>query len=544
MQPASPHTLNNPTYNNTEPGNLSSSEQRTSAAACKAEKPPRPPLRRHPGTYEGPNPPKWLKAFMEGDVPPHVKKEDILKFLWKESGTKEPFEMWAKKPASGEAMNEYLENREALVRWCTDNNEPAALLWLLETSNAHDLHWNLTGLSSEDAAVWFEALAKDLNITTLSLENATFDGEMARLFESCLSKKNNLVNLTLWNLRIPPTPSNACCGSLLANGVAANQGLKTVLLSGCDIPEADWLVLTPMIRNHSSLDTVSISDVAMTNTELKFVVDNIKLNPHIQKLHFSGIKLNSKQAEIIANFLTNNSSLKTLAIENADLDAAGGCQIAEALVNNTSLIELNLAENKLSEEFGVTCATLLQKNNHLETLILSVNKVGDKGAEALANALRTNEKLSYLCVQSNNIGEKGGLSIAKMLSSNPSLCQVFISSNACGPNVGKELALSLQTNSSLQCLQHSNCGFAQKDEEFIGQVVTRNEETSVSRDRDAVLLSRSDTGSRAWLPPEISYQVMKYLRMQSADKDEYESTATAIELAINAMKEPPQEKDG
>lgn len=184
MQPASPHTLNDRTYNNIEAGNLSSSEQRTSADACKAEKPPRPPLRRHPGTYQGPNSPKWLKAFTEGDVPPHVKKEDIRKFLWKESGTKESFDMWAKNPASEEAMNEYLENREALVRWCTDNNEPAALLWLLETSNVYDLHWNLAELSNEDAAVWFEALAKDVNITTLSFYDATFDGEMAILFES------------------------------------------------------------------------------------------------------------------------------------------------------------------------------------------------------------------------------------------------------------------------------------------------------------------------------------------------------------------------
>ncbi|WP_194714271.1 leucine-rich repeat domain-containing protein [Noviherbaspirillum soli] len=542
MQPVSPRTRNNQTYDNTEAGNLSSSEQRTSAGTCKEEKPPRPPLRRHPATYEGLNQPKWLTAFMEGNVPPYRKREDIAKFLWKESGTKEPFEAWDKKPDSEEAIHEYWENSQSLERWCIDNNEPAALLWLLETSNMHQLHWNLNAISNEDAAVWFEAIAKDVNITTLFFNNATLDGEMAKLFESCLSRKKNLVDLALRNVHIPQTPSGACSGFLLANGIAANQGLKALFLAGSDIEETDWIFLMEKIRNHSSLRVVHISNVAITKKQLTVIIDNINLNPHIQELHFSHVKLDSKQAQVIANFLSNNSSLKILAIENADLEAASGCLIAEGLVNNTSLTELNLSENKLNEEFAATCATLLQKNNHLETLILSVNKLGDKGAEALANALRTNEKLSYLCLQSNNIGEKGGLSIANMLASNPSLSQMFISNNACGPNVVKELSLSLQTNSSLQYLQHSECGFEEKDVEFIGQVVTRNTETHASRDHDAILFSRSGAGPGGWLPPEISYQIMNYLRMQSANRDEYESTATAIELAINAMKVPPQEK--
>lgn len=542
MNASSPSAGSSQTYRSIEPSCASNPCQQRGGDDAAADRPSRPPLRQAPAVYAGADQPAWLERFIMGELTPLLDIMETARSLWTESDSGESFEDWLDNKNNWEEAN-YVSSGENGIEtyqnWCIQNNEPGALFWLLEKTGKKYFNLNLTSFSKANAAIWLEALASDVSIQRLVVDEATLDLELAMPLKRCLASKQNLVSLELNGLRL--TDGDLCPVIHLAGGIASNTGLKRLELDRCQINGADWTIMMEMVRDHPSLESIHIVKSKITTRDVTTIIQNIQANPHISELGFQTLSLQPKGVSAIAEFLASGSKLKKLEIVNVGLDAPGGCAIAKAMMSNTTLAELNLASNRLDAEFGTACRQLLVHNRHLAFLDLSDNQLGDQGAVAIANALRKNQTLLVLSLNENTIKESGGLAIANMLASNTSLCGLRLENNPCGEEVGGAMGLGLETNTTLEYMNNDECGFSDQARLSIENITTRNREARTSRERDALLFSRHGASLASWLPPEIGASVMNHLLMQSDSREHYESKAAVVELALNALANSPQD---
>lgn len=545
------------THDNREPGVPPSPPRHPDEEApCKSDRahesaknqPSCPPLRRDASTYGGPDQPAWLGCFIRGELTPDLDFSEIARGLWTDFGGAEDLESWLAIDENREEARYFASGGigiDTYKHWCFRNAEPGALLWLLEKKNENSFTLDFEkfrdsgDFAREDLGIWLEALATDVNIRALSLDNVVLDLERAMLLRSCLNRKKDLVSLDIKGLQF--IDADICPVIHLAQGIASAIGLKTLTMQRCGINGADWTVIMEMIKDHPTLESLHIVKSEITTEDLITILQNTRANPRIQELGFYTLTLPPAGATVIAESLAKDASLGTLKIVNAGLDGASGGIIADALAGNSTLTELNLASNRLDAEFATACRYLLEHNRRLECLDLNENELGDQGAEAIANGLRKNQALHFLALDQNGIQERGGLALAGMLAVNTALAELRMADNSCGEKAGKAMADALAGNTTLQYLGDDGCGFSEQARASIETINNRNNLARASKVRDAMLFSRHG-GAASRLPPEIGGLIMNHLLMQSATNEQYQSAATAIELALNAMTISPQEK--
>lgn len=543
MNPTSPRDTSNQMHGDTRPPIPSGPRRQAGNDDSTGDKPSCPPLRRDAATYRGPDQPNWLDCFLRGELTPDLDFHETARELWKEFAGAEDLESWLDNDENrGEAS--YFASGgggiDTYKNWCVENNEPGALLWLLEKKNEDGFKLDFGNFGMEDLGIWLGTLAADVNIRELSLDNVVLDLERATLLKNCLSGKENLVSLDIRGLQFPDR--DRCAVIYLAQGIASATGLKALTINRCEIKGPDWIVMMEMIKHHQSLESLHIVESDITKEELITILQNIRANPRIRELGFHTLTLPPKGATVIAKSLAKDASLATLEIVNVGLDGASGGMIAKALAGNSTLAKLNLARNGLDAEFATACRHLLEHNRRLEFLDLSENQVTDQGAEAIANGLRKNQALRVLSLDQNGIQESGGLALASMLASNAGLAELVMDDNPCGEKVGTAMAHGLETNTTLQHIRNYQCGFSDQAQALIETVTNRNNQARASKVRDAMVFSRHGASAASWLPPEIGGSIMNHLLMRSATNEQYQSVATVVELALNAMAISPQEK--
>lgn len=403
-----------------------------------------PPLRKDAASHTGPDQPAWFDAFVNGDIPtsplalPHV------------------------------------------CNWCMRNKEPEALLWVLERTKTPDL--TVPNLNDDQSTVLFKALVGNTIIEELSFCRTTFTEDTARLLGNVLSTSNRLTHI---GLHEPQFIGSAL--SVLAEGLRSDSGLRSVALLGCNLDGSDWQTIVASLKNHQSLEAISIDEPKLPPDAaviFQYIIDN----PKIREVTMRNIPLTAKDAATIARHLANNPPLKRLVLDAADLDSSGGSDIARALVNNSTLEALSLANNRLGPDFGVACSRLLETNNTLESLVLEKNQLGEQGIGLIADALKKNRKLAAIDLDRTGINEHSGLAIAGMLAENATLSELNISHNQCGDKAGRAILASLGSNTSMQALYYTECGFSDDSRMALANVTQRNKEARQGRERNAMLV--------------------------------------------------------
>ena len=137
---------------------------------------------------------------------------------------------------------------------------------------------------------------------------------------------------------------------ILVGHVAANQSLRTLHLSRCEIKDEDG---------------IDIARILYTNTTLR-------------KLELEGNILQIKTAKEFGKALRVNKTLQFLDLESNSLtgdgeDFPGIQEMLRALEENKSLLSLNLANNKLEPAIGKEIRKMLEKNHTLIDLELGFN---------------------------------------------------------------------------------------------------------------------------------------------------------------------------
>ena len=502
-----------------------------------------PPLRKDAAAYGRPGQPSWLEGFLRGELDPSLDFMEEARRLWMEIDSEEEFADWLGHDANREEAEKNCSSKNGIntyTKWCVNHTEPKALLWLLEKISEHYLRCNFEKSSKEDLAIWLEALAEDANIEELCIDNLTLDVENAILLKNCLFRKRDLASLYIRNLRLidgDPWPVIH-----LAEGIASNIGLENLQLFHCEFNDADWTLMMEMVKDHKTLESLHIARTKLTAENLTTIMDNIQANPQIHELGFRSTDLSAEGSMVIAKSLAGDSALRKLAMIDVNLDPASGCAIAKALTGNSTLIELCLTSCWLDAEFASACRLLLEHNRHLECLDLTDNQIDAQGAVAIANGLQKNHALLEISLNSNCIVEEGALAIAGMLAANNTLTSLDIRGNSFGQNVDQRLFRNLEMNTTLERLLYRNRESHDEIGTKIHHILRRNQEARASRQRDAMLFDRHGAGAPCWLPPEIGGQIMNHLLMRTGSSEDYESTAMAVELALNALANSRQEK--
>lgn len=201
--------------------------------------------------------------------------------------------------------------------------------------------------------------------------------------------------------------------------------------------------LAKSISDMPFLDSVNISDNALTDTGLKPMLISILNISTLTELNLSQNEIGPESAEAIAAYIGKEGcTLKRLVMQHADVDDFEGERFITALQQNSTLVELDLSNNKLGSAEAlntvmpdITTAPealadlLALPTCNIETLKLAWNMIRLDSAVTLAKSLETNSRITYLDLSFNSLSSEGGIALANALLHNKTLRHLLIANN-------------------------------------------------------------------------------------------------------------------
>ena len=119
--------------------------------------------------------------------------------------------------------------------------------------------------------------------------------------------------------------------------------------------------------------------------------------PQLCELYLNRLTLDVNDLKVVAAAVSNASSLTTLSLTNVGLTDEACNELANAIATNSNLVTIDLSCNKLTDEGCTLLTSALVSNNHVKLLRLWGNvKISNTGFDALASMLQHNCVLERL----------------------------------------------------------------------------------------------------------------------------------------------------
>ena len=174
---------------------------------------------------------------------------------------------------------------------------------------------------------------------------------------------------------------------------------------------------------------VTLTGIIMTDDQMSFFCDCLKINSTLFKLNLSGNKIGNKGVKTFSEIIGINTTLQELNISSNKIKDEGAKRLAEAIQVNTTLQELNISSNKITDEGAKRLAEAIQVNKTLQELNISSNKITDEGAKRLAKAIQVNKTLQELNISENWISKEGVMRIVEACTINRTLHKLVCTYN-------------------------------------------------------------------------------------------------------------------
>jgi hypothetical protein len=222
--------------------------------------------------------------------------------------------------------------------------------------------------------------------------------------------------------------------------------------------------LAKSISDMPFLDSVDISDNALTDAGLKPMLISILKIPTLTELNLSQNEIGPESAEAIAAYIGKEAcTLKRLVMQRADVDDFEGERFITALQQNTTLTELDLSNNKLGSAEtlntvmpDITTAPealadlIVLPSCSIETLKLAWNMIRLDSAVTLAKSLEVNSKITYLDLSFNSLSSEGGIALANALLQNNAMKKLLIANNNITAAPCFVLCVAIRENDTLE----------------------------------------------------------------------------------------------
>ena len=374
---------------------------------------------------------------------------------------------------SGHVDCRYLDFALCCISECR-TNEGNIRSWLLHTLGVHlnvqTLHFQ--NEKKENIMLFFEALAANSSLTSLSLYKNKIGDSGAASLSQALAANSSLTNLILWSNEIGDSGAASLSQALAANfsltnltlwsnyigdsgaaslsqALAANSSLTNLRLWSNEIGDSGAASLSQALAANSSLTNLDLRDNKIGDSGVASLFHALAANSSLTNLDLSGNKIGDSGAASLSQALAANSSLTNLDLRDSKIGPSGAASLSQALAANSSLTSLSLYRNKIGDSGAASLSQALAANSSLTNLDLRGNKIGDSGAASLSQALAANSSLTNLDLRDNKIGPSGAASLSQALAANSSLTSLSLYKNKIGDSGAASLSQALAANSSL-----------------------------------------------------------------------------------------------
>lgn len=249
-----------------------------------------------------------------------------------------------------------------------------------------------------------------------------------RQVETSLCAAQHSLHLQLQS-RIQPCSSR--CHSLSRDSIAEQRIIKMCgLLQGA-------AVLSEAVGMHASLRLLDLSGCNIAAYGVQAMAEAVAQNQGLHTLVLEDCQVTAAHREKttleLARMLEANSSLRHLYLGkhglcDSDLELLVDCGLAK----NCTLELLDLRANRLSPMCSPSIVRMLAGGRSLTSVNLSCNRIGDAGCAVLAQALESSS-LAEIDLRNCNISDPVLAGLAQALLSAPSVRKARVWGNAFGP---------------------------------------------------------------------------------------------------------------
>ncbi|OQR84608.1 hypothetical protein THRCLA_10811, partial [Thraustotheca clavata] len=298
--------------------------------------------------------------------------------------------------------NEKITARHKFVSMCLENELPPCLRLIIRNKVSPEINISHMSMGDELAKVFSACLLELPMVFSLNARNNRLTDPGLQALVHVISSKPDLFCLDLSENKVDGDAAKALAEYLGSN----NCGLKTLILSSCDIDDGELVPFAEALHNNRVCTTLNLSRNLIGTSEALNVVQ-----PDL-----------TTGGEALADMLAANSHLTHLDLSWNLLRLGSAIELGRAIGQNFGLKELNLSYNAFGSVGAQAIGCALHENITLEKLDLSQNNIPSKAAFVIAQALHVNNTLTQLYMDGNPLGRIGGRTLLQAISSATDKC--------------------------------------------------------------------------------------------------------------------------
>ncbi|XP_062277998.1 NACHT, LRR and PYD domains-containing protein 2-like isoform X1 [Scomber scombrus] len=219
-------------------------------------------------------------------------------------------------------------------------------------------------------------------------------------------------------------------------------------LSDCELSETHCEVLASVLKSNPHLTHLDLSENKLSDSSVKLLSAGLE-SPDcgLKTLILSYCELSETHCEVLASALKSNPHLTHLDLSNNDMSDSSVKLLSAGLESpDCGLKTLRLWACGLSETHCEVLASALKSNPHLTHLDLSYNKLSDSSVKLLSAGLESPDcGLKTLILINCELSETHCEVLASVLKSNPHLTRLDLSNNILSDSSVKLLSAGLES---------------------------------------------------------------------------------------------------
>ena len=250
-------------------------------------------------------------------------------------------------------------------------------------------------------------------------------------------------------------------------------------ISKCNIQETKLLKLFNTLEGTSTLQTLILNSINITNNLASLIARVINDNLNLEKLSLTDCYLVEVGMEIILAAMNQLSSLKCIDLSSPKCkqfvqrsnvycytpskEVLSFSLLLSVIGNNNFLEHLNISNCKANEDELIEIAKSMPSFLLIKHLNISGNNITDSVSNHMAHAIRSNPGLECISVSNCCLSEHGLIVIFNALSDLNGLLHIDISMNRIGGRAAKELTNTFSKNMLLTYLSVHKCDLNVED---------------------------------------------------------------------------------
>lgn len=216
----------------------------------------------------------------------------------------------------------------------TEGEWSALVSWLAESpSQVTAIDVDLA-TDSKYLPAFLDALSRNNKITTLVMRGDALSEKVSWACARLLS-----ANATIMHLRLDGNWSENECAGFVYQAMYGNKALKTLTIDNPQFGETSMQELTTMLKVNRSINTVSISGVAVSDSAAGMLAGAIKSNGAVKRLLIASCKMSNFGLNQVAHGILKNQSLTQVGLPEGGIDKKTEVLISDALRANENRME-------------------------------------------------------------------------------------------------------------------------------------------------------------------------------------------------------------